>query len=659
MIKYLLLIFILYSNVLISNKLDSNIFTSEFEKQVFDDFADSLNPEPLRLFCALQYQKDDYRDMESNIDLIYNKLKTNGIDKKKLNKKIKLIYKTVHSDLLKKYKENVIFNKILKTGEYNCVTATALYAILLDRFSISYAIRKKPNHVYLIVGPGKQNILMESTNPQKGVVIYDEKVKKDFVKYLYNSKLISKEEYTYNSSDDLFNKYYNTDDTISIFQLAGAHYYNHGVQLYADEKYEYSMNEFEKAYTLYPEGKTISYSYTGAMGTMISKLAEDKKYDGKILAKLVNVNRNSKELLNNSQDILRSIGNDMLIENSNLEGYKKFYSDFEKTLIDTIDISEFNNIYEYSLGYYYYMNQEYTKSMHVLHSTYERHPENLNIKNIIHDDFTKFIYSHKENKDVDPMMDSILYFLDFYPMLKEYDYFQKLHSMSLFYKMGQAFDKNDSKNGHLWLSKIDSIYSSEPNYNYDSDFNRGQLWNVYHFYSYYRTNYDSLINIFSRMDTYFPDNEFIKGRIEESKKQKRYGKGYYNKDKNVEYIKTKKSTKKKNTYTKEEYKKKFKKEFVGKWKSTKYRFPNTKTYVNQKTQTIVAKTSSVTYTHDGKTLKGEWSLRPGAKYLYFVPNNHSSYIIFKVIKITADKLEIRLYTKEKPSDRILIFEKVK
>lgn len=656
--KYILLAFIFYTNIAFSNNLDSTtIFTSSFERQAFKDFNDSLNPEPLRLFSALQYQKGDYENMKSNIDNIYKKLLHSGIKKKKLSKQIKLIYKTVHADLLKKYQENVIFNKILSNGEYNCVTATALYALMLDKFNIPYAIRKKPNHVYLIVSPGDQNILMESTNPKKGVLVYDDKAKKDYVKYLYNNKLISKEEFNYNSSNDLFNKYYNTDDTINIYQLAGIHYYNHGLKLYTEDKFEYSMDEFEKANNLSPKDAVIAYSYSQLIYEIIAKEANNGNYDGEVLAKLVNLNRTNEELIKNAQEILKSIGNELLITNSKFDEYKQFYTDFKNTIIDTLDISEFDDIHSFSLGYYYYMTQDYAKSLHTLHSLYKKHPENLNTKNIIHDDFAKLIYSYKDSKEEDALMDTIQMYFKMYPVLFDYDYFKTIYSLSLFTKMGTAFDNHDADEGHYWLSKIDSVYTINRSFNYDIDFVRPQLWNVYNFYNSYRTNYDSIINIFTRMSNYFPDNYSIERKIADAKRDKK-AHGRYGTKHNDIVIHTV-TAKKKNTYTKEEYKKKFKKEFPGQWKSSKFRFPNTKAYVKQPFQTINAKTSSVEYIHDGKRIKGEWSLRPGAKYLYFIPYDHSSYIVFKVIKITEDKLEIRLYTNQKPADRILIFEKVK
>ena len=52
-----------------------------------------------------------------------------------------LFYKT-HRKLLKQYTEYCPFDALIKDGTYNCLTGTALYAVLLNHFNFEFEVIK-------------------------------------------------------------------------------------------------------------------------------------------------------------------------------------------------------------------------------------------------------------------------------------------------------------------------------------------------------------------------------------------------------------------------------------------------------------------------------------------------------------------------------------
>ena len=78
-----------------------------------------------------------------------------------------VFYKT-HQAYLKKYKPVESFGRMLKTGEYGCLTGTALYALILNDLGYSFEVIETNYHVYLLINGAKQQYLFESTDPVYG-----------------------------------------------------------------------------------------------------------------------------------------------------------------------------------------------------------------------------------------------------------------------------------------------------------------------------------------------------------------------------------------------------------------------------------------------------------------------------------------------------------
>ena len=181
-------------------------YSSKFEDGVFNQFRkDSANT--YDLLNAVNYKEELYAKGKRQINAHINSLKSQNLHLKPLKKQIQTIYKSSHSKFFSKYEAEAYFNEIFENGNYNCVTASALYALIFDAFNINYAIKETPTHVYLIADTSNLQTLIESTLPGSGVVTYNEKFKKDYIEYLNANKIISDKEYKNSTTEELFRTY--------------------------------------------------------------------------------------------------------------------------------------------------------------------------------------------------------------------------------------------------------------------------------------------------------------------------------------------------------------------------------------------------------------------------------------------------------------------
>ena len=167
-------------------------YHSEFEKQSVSDFLNN-EKDPFNLYLSINEEITfkEAIDFRNKYFKIYNDLKERNVESKKINKKIKITYSTVHSRFPKKYLSTEYFPAIFNGGTYNCVSATMLYSLVFDSISIPYKVMVSSDHVYLVANPGPKSIVIETTNPSFENAIFTGEFKQQYVNYLRNSNLIS------------------------------------------------------------------------------------------------------------------------------------------------------------------------------------------------------------------------------------------------------------------------------------------------------------------------------------------------------------------------------------------------------------------------------------------------------------------------------------
>lgn len=235
-------------------KANDLTYQNGYEKSVFSRLELRLLNDSLELLMASSPMATEgvYSKLKQLVMDDAARFAGSSFDRMPELKKIKTIFSTIHSNRFNKYLSHVLMDAITKEGEYNCVTASAYYALVLSRLGISTSLKETPNHVYLEAYPNTLNLIIETTNPEKGYEIFSKDVQKDYVDYLKRQKIISAKEAQENSINQLFSKYFFESKTINYRQLSGILYYNQGVDDLEKKKYNSASINLEKAYYLYP-----------------------------------------------------------------------------------------------------------------------------------------------------------------------------------------------------------------------------------------------------------------------------------------------------------------------------------------------------------------------------------------------------------------------
>ncbi len=163
---------------------------------------------------------------------------------------LKNLFSYIHRKQLANYQNFVSLEATLdKYKVYDCLTGTALYALLLNDLGYEINIKEFDYHILLIVKGLDQDILIESTDPLEGFVADESEIKERL------DEIISKQE---NEEKSIFSGGIVND--VGITELAGLQYYNQALDFMNNGDLENSLKRIKLARSLYPS-KRIEQVY--------------------------------------------------------------------------------------------------------------------------------------------------------------------------------------------------------------------------------------------------------------------------------------------------------------------------------------------------------------------------------------------------------------
>lgn len=407
-----------YSDTLVA--LHDVTFHSEFEKQVFNSFFNEDKEDFLALYLSMDSTTDEtfYNTSKMAFTILVHEFKVPGFEKSKNKKKLKKVYNTVHSKLLDKYTIESNFSAIFTKGEYQCVTGSMLYSLVFDELQIPYEIKLLPDHTYLIAYPESDYILVETTNPLKGTTVFNSQFKSNYVDFLRDSKLISKEEYATETVDDLFDKYYNKPEVINRKQLTGAQYTNLALSEMKKMDFINAFNLMEKAYLFHPN-ENNSYLLFITLVAAIEQTSFKSDDYAKYLAKLMHFhgkNLSTEQLF----ELFGQLTYRQLEYEGNVEQYDRSYQTIIKQVSDSSLKSEISFLYNYERGRLLFKKQKFSEASPFIEKCYYLKPTNNDAETmflgILAISLEKSMYNNEDKAEVLEQLET--YKTDF-PLLKE------------------------------------------------------------------------------------------------------------------------------------------------------------------------------------------------------------------------------------------------
>ena len=135
---------------------------------------------------------------------------------------VEYLYYFTHRKLLKKYDQYASLSETLSSGKYDCLTATAVYSILLTELSIEHEVVETNYHVYILINPKtEKEILLESTDPNNGLITNINDIQDIKNKYRTSNSELALGQINLNI---------NVERTLKNKELIGLLYYNQSVR---------------------------------------------------------------------------------------------------------------------------------------------------------------------------------------------------------------------------------------------------------------------------------------------------------------------------------------------------------------------------------------------------------------------------------------------
>ncbi len=159
---------------------------------------------------------------------------------------LKHLFHYVHHKHLKRFGHQSSPDALAKSGTYDCVSGTALYALILEELNIPYEIWEMNYHVYLALKVNDSKVVFESTNPVEGFINQADRIAQHRSYYEEEA-----ERYHQNQEIDVPTIH----RAINFKQLCGLQFYNQALAYLQKEEKDKALRYVQQALDYYPSDR--------------------------------------------------------------------------------------------------------------------------------------------------------------------------------------------------------------------------------------------------------------------------------------------------------------------------------------------------------------------------------------------------------------------
>jgi len=360
---------------------DSLTFASELEYRTIKNALTNPEEDAIGLFSVIDNEvgSTELNAFRQQWNKVLDEIVDDKFNRKSPEKKVKEIYKRLHENLLVKYELHNKYPEIYKNGFYNCVSATAMYAMALEACDIPYQIKEAPTHVYLVAYPDQENILIESTDPQNGYITFDPVFKRKYVENLSAAKLISQQELRGSNTEDLFRTHYFGNENIDLNALAGIQYANNALLLLEEGDIELSFYQLEKAFLLYPSDR-YRLLLVGLAVDILHQTAPDDLLTAYYYAKIARYSENEVTIDEMAGEFMR-ISQAYLTESYQPDELETWMAFQEEHLTWPELLERIRYLHEFESGRMAYNRGNFNDAVRHFGEALRYEPENIDIQN--------------------------------------------------------------------------------------------------------------------------------------------------------------------------------------------------------------------------------------------------------------------------------------
>ena len=188
----------------------------------------------------------------STIEIILQKTENFVLEQRKRKESAKSeirflnsLVKDSHREFLKSYKPYSQFNELFETGQYDCLSGTSFFSLVLSELGFQYKIIETNYHIFLMIETNQGQILLETTDHLFGLKTNTKEMASCLEKYRRN-------ELTASSSNRSYYLYRTKlFQQVSPHQLPGLLYFNQAVVAFNHHDLITCVNRLDKARIIY------------------------------------------------------------------------------------------------------------------------------------------------------------------------------------------------------------------------------------------------------------------------------------------------------------------------------------------------------------------------------------------------------------------------
>lgn len=181
------------------------------------------------------------------------------------------LFTKTRQQFLRDFADYATFTETLNKGTYNCLTGTALYALLLTHFGIPYHVIETNYHIFLIAETENGRVLLEATDAENGFVQGESNIDDRVKEYRQSPPLKHDRSKTYYQYEaDLYKE-------VSLDELTGLLYYNRAIVAYNQHDIGGSIENLSRAVERYQSARTSEFAAILQLTVAGSNLHSDVK----------------------------------------------------------------------------------------------------------------------------------------------------------------------------------------------------------------------------------------------------------------------------------------------------------------------------------------------------------------------------------------------
>lgn len=160
---------------------------------------------------------------------------------------LKFAFQKTQQRFLKKYEAYVPFASLFSDGRYDCLTATALYSVILGELGFDYHIIETNYHIFMMVKTATGEVLLETTDRLNGFVVNPDEIKQRTNTYRQTNRVKSAsaaKQVKYQFHFDLYR-------VVEPRNLTGLLWYNRAIVAFNQSRWEQSVGFLQQANFIY------------------------------------------------------------------------------------------------------------------------------------------------------------------------------------------------------------------------------------------------------------------------------------------------------------------------------------------------------------------------------------------------------------------------